>query len=124
MRNLLIAVLALLPLVSSAQTPDELASQVIIRRTVHGVPHITGENLRAGAFGLAYVQMEDYGQRVAMGLLRGSGRMAAAFGRDSIEGDHENRIGYLHAVAMYPTLEADTRAVYEGFAEGVNRYIA
>ena len=53
MRNLLIAVLALLPLVSSAQTPDELASQVIIRRTVHGVPLITGENLRAGTFGLA-----------------------------------------------------------------------
>jgi acyl-homoserine-lactone acylase len=109
---------------AAAQTPDELASQVVIRRTVHGVPHITGQTLKAAAFGLAYVQMEDYGQRVAMGLLRGSGRLAAVFGRDSIDGDHLNRIGYLHAVAMYPTLEEDTRAVYEGFAEGVNRYIS
>ena len=126
MRSLVVALAALtilLPVTATAQTPDELASQVVIRRTVHGVPHITGQNLRAAAFGLAYVQMEDYGQRVAMGLLRGSGRLAAVFGRDSIEGDHWNRIAWLHAVAMYPTLEEDTRAVYEGFAEGVNRYI-
>jgi acyl-homoserine-lactone acylase len=123
-RQLLPLFVVILPLTLAAQTPDEIASQVTIRRTVHGVPHITGENLKAAAFGLAYVQMEDYGTRVALGLLRGRGGMASVFGYDSIQGDHQNRLGYLRAVAMYPNVDADTRAVYEGFAEGVNRYIA
>jgi acyl-homoserine-lactone acylase len=123
MRYLVPLLLAALPLAVHSQTPDELASQVEIRRTVHGVPHITGETLKAAAFGLAYVQMEDYGARVPLGLLRGRGGMGMAFGLDSIDGDHENRLGYNRAVDMYPTLDADTRAVYEGFAEGVNRYI-
>ena len=122
-RQLLPLLLVVLPLTAGAQTPDELASQVTIRRTVHGVPHITGQTLKAAAFGLAYVQMEDYGPRVALGLLRGRGGMAGVFGYDSIQGDHQNRLGYLRAVAMYPNVDADTRAVYEGFAEGVNRYV-
>lgn len=106
-----------------AASRDALADRVEIRRTTWGVPHIKADDLEAAAFALAYVQLEDYGARVAMGLLRGRGEMGLWFGRDSMAGDFAARPVYAMAVAKYASLDADTRAVYEGFAAGVNRYI-
>jgi acyl-homoserine-lactone acylase len=110
-----------------AQQPDTvpaLARQVEIIRTAFGVPHIRARNLRAAGYGLAWVQIEDYGPRVAMGLLRGRGEMGRWFGRDSIEGDFAAVRAYRIAHERYPELDQDTRDVYEGFAAGANRYIA
>ena len=102
---------------------NDLARQVEIRRTEYGVPHIKGENLAAAAFGLAYVQLEDYGPSVAMGLLRARGEMGRWFGRDSMESDFSARLEYARAVETHHRLDAETRAIYAGFAAGVNRYI-
>ncbi|HET6681888.1 MAG TPA: penicillin acylase family protein [Gemmatimonadaceae bacterium] len=107
----------------SAATPAALARQVEIIRTTHGVPHIQAENLRAAAYALAWVQLEDHGPRVAMGLLRARGEMARWFGHDSIDGDFSAQRAHAIAVERYPLLERDTRDVYEGFAAGANRYI-
>src|SRR5688500_3041534 len=74
----------------SAQAPNEvpeLARRVEVRRTAFGVPHIKAEDLRAAAYALAYVQLEDHGPRVAIGLLRARGEMGRWFGRDSMESD-------------------------------------
>ena len=100
-----------------------LASQVEVRRTAHGVPHIKAENLEAAGYALAYVQLEDYGPRVAFGLLRARGEMGRWFGRDSMESDFNARLEYARAVDAYPLLDDETRAVYAGFAVGVNRYV-
>ena len=88
------------PIGAIAQRPGapDLATQVEIRRTEYGVPHIKGENLAAAAFGLAYVQLEDYGPSVAMGLLRARGEMGRWFGRDSMESDFYARVEYARAV--------------------------
>ena len=59
-----------------------------------------------------------------MGLLRARGEYGRFFGRDSADGDFSAQRDYRIAVDRYPTLDPDTRAAYEGFAEGVNRYIA
>ncbi|HEU6451219.1 MAG TPA: penicillin acylase family protein, partial [Gemmatimonadaceae bacterium] len=104
-------------------TAEELAAQVVVRRTTHGVPHIEAENLEAMAYALAYVQCQDYGDRVALSLLGASGRMGRWFGRDSMDGDFNARLAYRRAVEAYPLLDQDLRDVYEGFAIGVNRYI-
>jgi acyl-homoserine-lactone acylase len=104
-------------------TAGELAAQVEVRRTTHGVPHIEAENLEAMAYALAYVQCEDYGDRVPLSLLGASGRMGRWFGRDSMDGDFNARLAYQRAVEAYPLLDQDLRDVYEGFAIGVNRYI-
>ncbi len=108
-----------------AQTPrqDSIIKHVDVRRTAYGVPHIRADNMEAAGFGLGYVQIEDYGERVAMGLLRARGEMGRWFGRDSIEGDFSARLNYKTAVNGYPSLDDATRAIYDGFAEGVNRYI-
>ena len=107
----------------STPAPPALASQVEIRRTAYGVPHIRAGNLAAAYYGLAYAQLEDYGAGVAMGLLRARGEMGRWFGRDSIESDFNARQEYARAVETHHLLDAETREVYEGFAAGVNRYI-
>lgn len=97
--------------------------QVEVRRTTYGVPHIKAQNLAAAGYAEAYVQSEDYGARVALGLLRARGEMGKWFGRDSMASDFEEQRGYRIAVANYRNVGKDTRDVYEGFAAGVNRYI-
>jgi acyl-homoserine-lactone acylase len=104
-------------------TESALAQQVEVRRTAYGVPHIKAQNLAAAAYALAYVQSEDYGARVALGLLRERGEMGKYFGRDSMETDFLARLIYRRAIEVYPRIERETREVYEGFAAGVNRYI-
>ncbi len=103
---------------------DSLIRQVEIIRTIHGVPHIRAENLAALGFGEAYVQSEDYGARVALSLLRARGEMGRWFGRDSVAEDFAGRLDHARAVEVYAKVDDGTRQVYEGFAAGVNRYIA
>ena len=98
--------------------------RVEVRRTAHGVPHIHAQDLRSAAYALAYVQLEDHGARVAVGLLRARGELGRWFGRDSMESDFLARRGYAIAVERFPQLDRDTRDVYQGFADGVNRYVA
>lgn len=103
--------------------PSNLATQVEIIRTAYGVPHIRADNLKAAAYALAWVQLEDHGPKVAMGLLRARGEMGLWFGRDSVESDFTARRAYDVAIRTYPLLEQDTRDIYEGFAAGANRYV-
>jgi acyl-homoserine-lactone acylase len=107
----------------SASDLNDLSGQVEVIRTPYGVPHIRAENLRGFGYGLAWVQLEDYGLRVALGLLRGRGAMGRVFGRDSMDSDFLARAQSARARAVYPLLDQPTRDVYEGFAAGVNRYI-
>lgn len=107
----------------AAQTGEELARQVEIRRTTHGVPHILAENIRAAGFALGYVQVEDYGERVIRGLVSARGGRGLVFGPDSMGPDFVNRLAHARAVETYHLLSQDTRDMLEGFAEGVNHYI-
>ncbi len=102
----------------------DLAEQVEVIRTEYGVPHIYAEDFRALGYALGYLQLEDYGERVPMGMARNRGDLARHVGPDALDSDFENRPRHDIAVEVYSRLDEDTRAVYEGFAEGVNRYIA
>lgn len=108
-----------------AQTPDVevLAAQVEVIRTTHGVPHIYADGFRALGYALGYLQVEDYGDRVPLGLLRARGELALREGRAGLDSDFASQPYYQRAVAAYPELQQDTRDVYEGFAAGVNRYM-
>jgi acyl-homoserine-lactone acylase len=128
-RVFLIPLLALLasprqaPAQQAVAPPPDLASQVEVRRTAFGVPHILARNLAAAAYAMAYVQLEDYGSQVALGLLRARGGMGLVFGRDSVEGDFFAHRRYAEAVESFHTLDQGIREVYAGFAVGVNRYM-
>ena len=102
--------------------PD-LWREVEIIRTAHGVPHIRAENLRAAGYALAWLQLEDYGPRTALNVLRARGAMGRVFGHDSINSDFAAQRTRARAIATYHLLDQETRDVYDGFAAGVNRYI-
>lgn len=102
---------------------DALAAQVEVIRTTHGVPHIYAGTMQALGYALGYLQVEDYGDRVLVGLLRARGELALDEGPAALDADFSNYPYYLRAVDTYSALHADVRAMYEGFAAGVNRYI-
>ena len=95
----------------------------IIRRTEYGVPHISANDFRGIGIGLGYAQAEDYGVRVILSLIRSKGWMGRTFGRDSLSSDFSAALEHARVEQTYHLLDADTRDMYDGFAEGVNRYI-
>lgn len=106
-----------------APAAAELSDQVVIRRTAYGVPHIRAETLRSAAYAMGWVQTEDYGMDVVEGLIRARGEWSRYTGAESVDSDALNRRRYARAVETYPLLSADARAILEGFAAGVNRYV-
>ena len=107
---------------SSADTAKALSARVEVVRTEFGIPHIYAEDWKAFGFAMGWVQSEDYGDQVAVGIVRRRGEYGRYTGRDSIRGDFAGREAHAVAVARYSSLEPRVRAVYEGFAEGVNEY--
>lgn len=101
----------------------ELAREVEIRRTSYGVPQIVAQNLAAGAFALAWVQLEDHGIGIIEGMHAARGRMALVEGEERVDADARARQRHARAVAAFPLLAQDTRDVYTGFAEGMNHFI-
>jgi acyl-homoserine-lactone acylase len=116
----LIAALAAAPLAGQAPYPD----RVEIRRTAHGVPHILAQDFAALGYGLAWVQLEDFGFRVVANLIRGRGELGRYFGRDSIASDFHYRQTHRFAVERFDSLQRETRDLYAGWAAAVNRYVA
>ena len=122
---ILIGAVTAVPAFGQAPSADtSLWRQVEIIRTTTGVPHVRAENFRAAGYALGWLMAEDYGPRTALGVLRSSARMGLVFGRDSMESDFLERLTHERAVESYPKLQPDTRDVYDGFAAGLNRYIA
>jgi acyl-homoserine-lactone acylase len=97
--------------------------RVEIIRTAFGVPHVLADDLGAMGYGLAWAMTEDYREEVLEALLDSNGRWALAAGRDEIDGDFAGRLDHAFAEATYHLLPADVRAVYAGFAAGVNDYV-
>ncbi|HSW30964.1 MAG TPA: penicillin acylase family protein [Longimicrobiales bacterium] len=110
-----------IPVDSAAEAA--VAARVEIIRTEYGIPHIYAQDLQAMGFGLAWVELEDYGEVIALNMVRARGEYGLYTGRDSIGGDFGAREDYAYAVTTWPLLRAETRAVYEGFAAGVRHYV-
>jgi acyl-homoserine-lactone acylase len=102
---------------------EDLSRQVTINRTTYGVPHVTGHNLRAVAFGLAWCELEDYGERVIRPLISARGDLALIDGYESIDGDFVRQLGYQRTIEGYNSLDQETRHLLEGFAQGVNYFL-
>jgi acyl-homoserine-lactone acylase len=116
---------ATLPLLRAAAVPDgELWREVEVVRTSHGVPHIRATTLRAASYALAWVMSEDYGARTGLRLVGARGELSRFEGRGRIESDFANLRARARAIETYHLLDQDTRDVYDGFAAGINRFVA
>lgn len=110
-------------LLVGAAAPLDQPELPTIRRTEFGVPHILANGFRGIGIGLGYAQVEDYGERVIRGLVRAKGWMGRTFGRDSMASDFAAALDQARVQETYHLLDPDTRAMYDGFAEGVNIFI-
>ena len=111
-----------MPAMASADTALALSNRVEIVRTAYGIPHIFADDWKAFGFAMGWVQSEDYGDQVAVGIVRRRGVYGRYAGRDSIAGDFAAREAHAVAAVRYASLEPRARATYAGFAEGVNEY--
>lgn len=123
-RVALVAAAGAVLLLAGARSPHDADDGLpVIRRTEYGVPHIVASSFHGAGMGLGYAQAEDYGPRVILSLLRAKGWMGRTFGRDSVSSDFGARLAHARVEETYHLLDPDTRAMYQGFADGVNAYI-
>lgn len=108
----------------AATPPPELWREVEIVRTEHGVPHVRADHLRAAGYALGWLQCEDYGLVTPERLWSTRGQTARIKGRRAIEDDFDALRRRARAIETYHLLEPETRDLYDGFAHGVNRYVA
>lgn len=110
------------PLIAKAATYDAL-----IERDRFGVPHISGPRDADVAFGIGYAHAEDDFATIAEALLVTRGVAAETMGQDAAVGDY-----FVRLLRVWETVDAgyesrispETRAVMEGYADGVNLYAA
>ena len=111
-------------LMSSQQA--ELRSRVTIYRDAYGIPHVFGETDAATMFGFAYAQAEDNFWRLEDNYIRALGRKAEVEGERELVGDRRTRSLEIPRLAReeYRRLPKKMRALLDGFAAGLNAYVA
>ena len=111
--------------------PPELAAigakyDVEILRDRWGVPHLFGKTDADVAYGLAYAHAEDDFATIQGTLLAARGRLASVYGKDAAPNDYMVHLLRVWDVveAGYPALSPATRALCQGYADGLNHYAA
>jgi penicillin amidase/acyl-homoserine-lactone acylase len=92
-----------------------------------GVPHIFGRRDADAAFGLAYAHAQDNFATVQRALLAARGRLAMVDGARATESDYfVQLLGIWDAIAARYEIDlsAETRALLDGYAAGLNLYAA
>ncbi len=98
---------------------------VKILRDTWGVPHIFGKRDADVAYGLGYAHAEDDFQTIQETLLNVRGQAASVFGQSSAPTDYVVQLLRVWDVVheKYESqLSAETRAVCEGYADGLNQF--
>ncbi len=105
---------------------QDLRNQVTIYRDTYGIPHVFGETDAATMFGFAYAQAEDHFWRLEDNYIRALGRQAEVEGEDELVGDKRTRSLEIPRLAReeYRRLPNTMKALLDGFAAGLNAYLA
>lgn len=95
-----------------------------IIRDEWGVPHITGKTDADTAFGVAIAHAEDDFFTLQDVVAMARGRYGAVAGEDGAKVDYVYHLIDARGTAEreYPRLPADTRALFEAYAAGLNQY--
>ncbi len=122
----LAALICLAPASASRSAQDDLASRVTIYRDTYGIPHVFGETDAATMFGFAYAQAEDNFWRLEENFIRALGRRAEVDGERGLVNDRRNRTLEIPRLARaeYARMPGKMRALLDGFAAGLNAYLA
>ncbi len=105
-----------------------------IRWTSYGVPHITASNLESLAFGSGYAYAKDHACLLMDQIIKTRGERAKYYGPDQVAGSGDSKhlisdFGYKalgvneYAAEHYAELDETSRAHFEGFVQGFNKYV-
>jgi acyl-homoserine lactone acylase PvdQ len=105
---------------------QDLRNQVTIYRDTYGIPHVFGETDAATMFGFAYAQAEDNFWRIEDNYIRSLGRRTEVEGEEGLTSDRRNHALQIPQLARaeYGRLPRQMRALLDGFAAGLNAYLA
>nr|WP_226993930.1 penicillin acylase family protein [Myxococcus hansupus] len=109
--------------------PTTPAYEVTIRRTAHGVPHITGKDMGSVAYGNGYAFAQDHVCILSDQILKVRGERARFMGMGPgstyAGSDYAYRALGLHerATTQLSRQSANLQAMLKGYAAGFNRYI-
>ncbi|HMV86610.1 MAG TPA: acylase [Blastocatellia bacterium] len=102
---------------------------VEIRRTSHGIPHITAKDYGSLGFGEGYAFAQDHLCSLADQVIKVRGERAKYFGAGE-NNRHLNSDLTFRAFGLYDqvremlkTMDADQRAMVEGYVAGYNQYL-
>lgn len=102
-----------------------MARSVTIYRDTYGVAHVFAKTDAGCVFGLAYAQAEDHFADLEDGYISALGRKAEVDGEEGIFDDllcrqlENNKL----SIAEYQRSNARMKAIYNGFASGINYYL-
>ena len=104
--------------------PDTRAYSAEIIRDGYGVPHIYGDTDADVAFGVAMAHAEDDFTTLQDVIAMSRGRYGAIAGEEGAAVDFAYYLLDARGTAEreYPKLPADTRALFEAYAAGLNQY--
>ncbi|MEC8225624.1 MAG: penicillin acylase family protein, partial [Pseudomonadota bacterium] len=108
--------------------------QANVRWTTYGVPHITAANLESLAFGAGFAYAKDHACLLMDQIIKVRGERSKYYGPDKVAGSGDSQhlisdFGYKalgvneYALQHYDELNEDSRAHYEGFVQGFNKYV-
>ncbi len=113
------------PFLASAATPPPARTySAEIIRDKFGVPHISGKTDADAAFGVAMAHAEDDFFTLQDVVAMSRGRYGAIAGEEGAKIDYAYYLIDARGTAEreYPKLPADTRALFEAYAAGLNHY--
>ena len=113
-----------LMMASAAPAPGTRTYRAEIIRDEWGVPHITGKTDADTAYGVAIAHAEDDFFTLQDVVAMSRGRYGAIAGEDGAKVDYVYHLIDARGTAEreYPKLPADTRALFEAYAAGLNQY--
>ena len=108
-----------------AQQIGGLEGDVTITRDRNGVPHIVAATRADAAAGLGFAHAQDRLWQMEVSRMAGQGRLSEMFGEATVGTDVWLRTMGIHeaAIASLDVMDADTMAMLEGYARGVNAWM-
>ena len=102
-----------------------LRQAIIIRRDVHGVPHIEAQSDDDAYFALGYLHAQDRLWQLEMQRRLAQGRLSEVLGKQALDEDKWMRTLDLYGAAerAWQVLSKEARASLEAYANGVNAYL-
>jgi penicillin amidase len=103
-----------------------LSAPVEVLRDAHGVPHIRARSLHDLVFAQGYITAQDRLWQMDLSRRLARGELSEIFGKKTLDYDIENRILRLPETADQGVnkLDAASKSVLSGYAQGVNAFIS